>query len=127
MSQSAGIYSLLGSERCNQVTELLQKSWESAMAEHSKNSFEAGLDRRSANFVPLSPVSFLTRAAAAFAEKVAVIDGERRYSYRQLLDRCVRLACGLSKLGVGRLDTVAIIASNIPEIEPASGNRFRGP
>ncbi len=78
--------------------------------------FETDLDRDRANFVPLSPVSFLTRAASAFAEKVAVIDGERRITYRQLLERCTRLASALAKLGVGRLDTVAIIASNIPEM-----------
>jgi fatty-acyl-CoA synthase len=80
------------------------------------NAFETGLDANPANFIPLSPVSFLTRAASAFADKLAVIDGERRYTYTQLLDRCVRLASGLAKLGVGRLDTVAIIASNIPEL-----------
>src|SRR5262249_59051463 len=51
-----------------------------------------------------------------FADKVAVIDGARRYSYRQLLERCTRLASALASLGVGRLDTVAIIASNIPEM-----------
>ncbi len=61
-------------------------------------------------------MSFLTRAASAFAEKIAVIDGERRITYRQLLERCTRLASALAKLGVGRLDTVAIIASNIPEM-----------
>jgi fatty-acyl-CoA synthase len=80
------------------------------------NPFETGLDRTPANYVPLSPVSFLSRAASAFADKVAVIDGERRFSYRQLLDRCARLASALAELGVGRLDTVAIIASNIPEM-----------
>jgi fatty-acyl-CoA synthase len=78
--------------------------------------FEADLDRNQANYVPLTPVSFLTRAASAFAEKFAVIDGTRRYTYRQLLERCTRLASALAKLGVGRLDTVAIIASNIPEM-----------
>ena len=80
------------------------------------HAFETGLDPNPANFVPLSPVSFLLRAASAFAGKVAVIDGERRYTYAQLLDRCVRLASGLAKLGVSRLDTVSIIASNIPEM-----------
>jgi fatty-acyl-CoA synthase len=80
------------------------------------HAFETGLDANPANFVPLSPVSFLTRAASAFADKVAVIDGERRITYAQLLDRCVRLAGGLASLGVGRLDTVSIIASNIPEL-----------
>jgi fatty-acyl-CoA synthase len=78
--------------------------------------FETNLDRHPSNYVPLSPVSFLTRAAGAFANKVAVIDGARRYTYAQLLDRCVRLASGLTELGVGRLDTVAIIASNVPEM-----------
>ena len=82
----------------------------------SPHPFETGLDRRPANYVPLSPVSYLTRAAGAFADKVAVIDGARRYTYAQLHVRCVRLASALTKLGVGRLDTVAIIASNIPEM-----------
>jgi fatty-acyl-CoA synthase len=78
--------------------------------------FETNLDRNPANYVPLTPVSFLTRAASAFADKVAVIDGERRYTYRQLLDRCTRLASALARLGVSNLDTVAIMASNIPEM-----------
>jgi len=80
------------------------------------NAFEIGLDANPANFVPLSPVSFLTRAASAFPSKVAVIDGDRRFTYPQLYERCVRLASGLANLGVGHLDTVAIIASNIPEL-----------
>src|SRR6516165_8630567 len=82
----------------------------------SPHPFETGLDRRPANYVPLSPVSYLTRAAGAFADKVAVIDGARRYTYAQLHVRCIRLASALTKLGVGRLDIVAIIASNIPEM-----------
>ena len=80
------------------------------------HAFETGLDPHPANFVPLSPVSFLNRAASAFADKVAVIDGPRSFTYAQLLDRCIRLASALTTLGVGRLDTVAIIASNIPEM-----------
>ena len=86
------------------------------MALPDGHAFETGLDATQANFVPLSPVSFLTRAATAFADKVAVVDGERHYTYTNLLDRSVRLASALSKLGVGRLDTVAILASNIPEL-----------
>ena len=78
--------------------------------------FETRLDPTPANYVPLTPVSFLVRAANSFAEKVAVVDGERRYTYKQLLDRCTRLASALTTLGIGRLDTVAIIASNIPEM-----------
>ena len=86
------------------------------MNANDTHPFEANLDRQPSNYVPLSPVSFLTRAASAFAGKVAVIDGERRYTYAQLLDRCTRLASSLAQLGVKRLDTVAIIASNIPEM-----------
>src|SRR5262245_66458264 len=82
--------------------------------------FESNLDRHPANYIPLSPVSFLTRAAGAFAGKLAVIDGDRRYTYAQLLDRCIRLASGLARLGVKRLDTVAIIASNIQEMIEAN-------
>src|SRR6478609_2235995 len=81
-----------------------------------RHPFETNLDRHPSNCIPLSPVSFLTRAASAFANNIAVIDGERRYTYAQLLDRCVRLASALAQLGVKRLDTVAIIASNIPEM-----------
>src|SRR6202011_3191090 len=86
------------------------------MKTNDTHPFETNLDRHPSNYIPLSPVSFLTRAASAFADKVAVIDGSRRYTYSQLLDRCVRLASALAKLGVERLDTVAIIASNIPEM-----------
>jgi fatty-acyl-CoA synthase len=83
------------------------------------HAFETGLDRNAANYVPLSPVSFLTRAAAAFAGQVAVIDGGRRITYAELLDRCTRLAAALAGRGIGRLDTVAILASNIPEMVEA--------
>ena len=81
--------------------------------------FEAGLDRNGANFVPLTPASFLQRAAAAFGVRIAVIDGARRFTYRALHERSVRLASALAGRGVGRLDTVAILAANIPEMVEA--------
>src|ERR1700726_4595679 len=86
------------------------------MNTNDTHPFEMNLDRHPSNYIPLSPVSFLIRAASAFADKVAVIDGPRRYTYARLLNRCVRLASALAKLGVERLDNVAIIASNIPEM-----------
>ncbi len=82
----------------------------------AQHPFETGLDRSGANFVPLSPTSFLTRAASAFAGKTAVIDGERQFTYAELLDRCTRLGSALAQRGVGHLDTVAILASNVPEM-----------
>jgi fatty-acyl-CoA synthase len=80
------------------------------------HAFETGLDRGGANFAPLSPISFLAGAARAYARKVAVIDGDRRITYAELLDRSTRLASALARHGVRRLDTVAIIASNVPEM-----------
>ena len=78
--------------------------------------FETDLDRTGANFVSLSPVSFLLRAARGIVDKTAVIDGERQFTYQQLFERAKRLASALKKRGVRRLDTVAIIASNIAEM-----------
>ncbi len=78
--------------------------------------FETDLDRTGANFVPLTPVSFLARAASGFANKTAVLDGERHFTYGELFERAKRLASALKNRGVQRLDTVAIIASNIAEM-----------
>ena len=69
---------------------------------------------RPANYVPLSPVSFLVRAARVYGPRVAVIHGERRYTYAQFLERARRLASALARAGVGKGDTVAIMAPNIP-------------
>ncbi|MGF1650843.1 MAG: AMP-binding protein [Hyphomicrobiaceae bacterium] len=72
------------------------------------------LAKRSANFVPLTPISFIERAAAFFGERTAVIHGHVRHDYRTFRNRCRRLAHALDKLGIRRGDTVAIIATNIP-------------
>lgn len=74
------------------------------------------LDRRSANHVPLSPMSFLERAAAGFAERVAVISGEREFTYREFAERCRRLASALIKRGVGYGETVAVLSPNAPAL-----------
>src|SRR6195952_416406 len=86
------------------------------MTHADQHPFEMSLDRTRANYVPLTPVSFLSGAAEAFGAPPPVIAGERRYSYRELYARCRRLASALSGRGIGRLDTVAILASNIPEM-----------
>lgn len=62
------------------------------------------------SFEPLTPVSYLDRAAAAHGDRVAVIDGERRWSYAQLHDRCRRLAGALAQRARGR--PVAVLAPN---------------
>ncbi|MGE0221947.1 MAG: acyl-CoA synthetase [Acetobacteraceae bacterium] len=78
--------------------------------------FDQDLDRTSANYLPLSPVSFLTRAAHVYPRRTAVIHGDRRYTYAQFLDRARRLASALARAGVGKGDTVAILAPNTPEM-----------
>jgi len=79
------------------------------------NPYEIGLDKNAANYVPLSPIGFLMRSAAVYPNRLAVVHGERRYSWREALERCRRLASALSARGVGRGDTVALMAPNIPE------------
>jgi fatty-acyl-CoA synthase len=77
--------------------------------------YDTGLDKNRANFVPLSPIGFLRRTAAVYPESPAVVYGGRRYSWRQTHERCRRLAAALASHGVGRGDTVAVLAPNIPE------------
>jgi fatty-acyl-CoA synthase len=74
------------------------------------------LRKRSANFVTLTPVSFLNRAADFFGERLAVIHGEHRFTYREFRDRVRRLAHALAKAGIKRGDTVAILAANCPAL-----------
>ena len=63
-------------------------------------------------FAPLTPASFLDRAAAVFADRTAIIDGERRFTYRDMSGRCRRLAGALAAQGVGRGDRVAALCTN---------------
>ncbi len=72
------------------------------------------LAKNDANYVPLTPISFLARAANFFPERTAVIHGERRYTYAELYARSRRLAHALHKAGIGKGDTVAILATNTP-------------
>ena len=64
------------------------------------------------SFEPLTHAAFLVRAGAVHAQRLAVIDGERRYTYAQLLDRALRLAGALRALGVAPGDRVAVLAPN---------------
>jgi len=78
------------------------------------NSFELGLDKNAANYVPLSPLSFLRRAAEVHPDRPAVRHGAQCYTWSDTFARCRRLASALRRRGVGTGDTVAIIAPNIP-------------
>ena len=78
------------------------------------NSYDLGLDRNSANYVALSPLSFLRRTAAVYPDRLSVIHGSFRTTWRDTYARSRRLASALAQRGVGRGDTVAVIAPNIP-------------
>ena len=74
------------------------------------------LGRNAANHRPLTPVDFLRRAAEVYPGKTAVIDGERRFTYLEFAQRCSRLASVLAARGIGRGDTVAVMAPNVPAL-----------
>jgi fatty-acyl-CoA synthase len=76
--------------------------------------FEVGLARNPANFVPLSPLPFLQRAAEVFPDRAAVLHAGETTTYRTLYERCRRLASALAARGIGRGDTVAALLPNIP-------------
>ena len=76
--------------------------------------FEQNLDRTPANHAPLTPITYLRRAAGVYPDKIAVIHGPGRTSYRALYARACRLASALRGRGVGRGDTVAVMLPNTP-------------
>ncbi len=76
--------------------------------------YERDMERNPANSAPLTPLSFLRRAAAVYPDKTAVVHGARRDSYATLYERSCRLASALRRRGIGRGDTVAIMAPNTP-------------
>ena len=77
------------------------------------------LGKNPANYVPLSPLSFLPRSAEVFPDKVALIHGDLRQTWRDTFSRCRRLASALCQFGVGAGDTVAILAPNTPAMYEA--------
>ena len=80
----------------------------------SSNIYSRDLDRNPANHQPLSPLSFLERAAAVHPERPAVIHGNARLTYRAFYARCRQLASALTQSGIGLGDTVAAMLANTP-------------
>ncbi|GAA6205518.1 acyl-CoA synthetase [Thalassotalea sp. SU-HH00458] len=78
------------------------------------NIYNQGLDKVAANSQPLTPINFLNRTADVYPEKVAIIHGEQKITYRQYRNNVRRLASALVQRGVKPGDTVSIIAANIP-------------
>jgi fatty-acyl-CoA synthase len=76
--------------------------------------YDRDLGRNPANYQPLTPLSFLERAAAVFPEQTAIIHGKSRTSYRDFHARTKKLASALAKRGISRGDTVAVMLANTP-------------
>ncbi len=83
------------------------------------NPYETDLDRNPANYAPLTPLLFLDWAADVYPDRLAVIDGERRFTWRETRSRCRRLASALARRGIGAGDTVAVMLSNTTEMVEA--------
>ena len=80
-----------------------------------KQHYEA-FSKNDANYVPLSPLSFVTRTADLFPDRTAIIYGDRRYSWAESYARMRQLASALDSAGLGLGDTVSVIAANTPEM-----------
>jgi len=78
------------------------------------SQYDTGLDKNTANYTPLSPLTFIERAASVYPERIAQIHGERRYSWAETYNRCRRLASALQQRGISADDTVALMLPNIP-------------
>ena len=81
--------------------------------------YRDGLAKRAANYAPLSPVSFLPKAAAVHPHRIALVHGAWRSTWAETYSRCRRLASALARRGVGPGDTVAVLAPNVPAMYEA--------
>jgi len=86
----------------------------------TKNIYEQGLDRNTANFAQLSPLSFIGRTAAVYPGYISVIHGKKRFTWAETYTRCRRLVGALKARGMGPGDTVAIMGANTPEMYEAA-------
>lgn len=81
--------------------------------------FDEGLDRREANYVPLTPIEFIARAADVYGDRLAVVHGDVRRTWGETYERARRLASALQRAGIDRGDTVAVLLPNIPAMVEA--------
>ena len=78
------------------------------------SAYDHDLDKNAANFQPLTPLSFLERSAAVYPDRIAIIHGQSRTSYRDFYARCRRLGAALAKRGIGKGDSVSVLLANTP-------------
>src|SRR3982074_2438472 len=84
-----------------------------------QNQYNIGLDKTPANYVPLSPLSFLARSAAVYPDHVTTVYEGRSFTGRETHERCKRFASYLAGKGIGAGDTVAAMLPNIPAMNEA--------
>ena len=80
------------------------------------SNYDKNLDKNNANFVPLTPLSFLERAKDIYPNYEALIYEDRKYTWSEIFKRCTKFASALEKIGIGTGDTVSVMAFNTPEI-----------
>jgi fatty-acyl-CoA synthase len=74
------------------------------------------LSKNDANFISLTPISFLHRSADIYPQRESIIYNQRRYTWARTRERCVRIASSLHSRGIGKNDTVSVFAFNTPEM-----------
>ncbi len=85
----------------------------------SEGQYGIGLDKTAANFVALTPLSFLERSANVYPDHVGTVYERRSFTWRETRERCRRFASFLAARGIGRGDTVAAMLPNIPAMNEA--------
>ena len=80
------------------------------------SNYDKNLDKNNANFVPLTPLSFLERAKDIYPNYDALVYEGRKYTWFEIYKRCTKFASALAKIGIGKGDTVSFLAFNTPEI-----------
>ena len=78
--------------------------------------YETNLNKNDANFVPLTPISFLQRAKDIYPNYEAIVYEDRKYTWSEVYKRCIKFASALEKIGIQKGDTVSFLAFNTPEI-----------
>lgn len=85
----------------------------------TENKYNKDLDKNAANHTPISPLTFIERAASVYPDYPALVYGDLRRSWAEVYKRSRRLASALSKRGIVEGDTVALMLPNIPSMYEA--------
>src|SRR2546430_12560021 len=80
----------------------------------AQNQYDIGLDKTPANYVPLTPLSFIARSAAVYPDHLSAVYEGRSFTWSETYERCRRVASYLAGRGIGEGDTVAAMLPNVP-------------